>query len=166
MLTALRQQVQSVLYAVPASRKPALRRADAEDALFATDLPLIAEADSIRTFIADMEQRGWTLHERNGWLLLDAAIPVPEHAVPTAPAGECGCCISLLLRHMDDAPAEEHIRAVVKAADAGKQPFERLCVILNERLAAMLRLHQPLPAALIPYLQRACHDLYERRNEP
>jgi len=161
MLTALRQQVQSVLYAVPASRKPALRRADAEDALFATDLPLIAEADSVRTFIADMEQHGWTVVELNGWLLLDAAVPVPGYAVPTAPTGECGCCISLLLRHMEDAPAEEHIRAVVKAADAGKQPFERLCGQLHGVFAAQLRQHQPLPGKLLPYLCAACNKFYE-----
>ena len=161
MLTALRQQVQSVLYAVPASRKPALRRADAADALFATDLPLIAEADAVQGFIADMEQRGWTVVERNGWLLLDAAVPVPEYTVTTAPAGECGCCISLLLRHMDDAPAEEHIRAVVKAADAGKQPFERLCGQLHGAFAAQLRQHQPLPGKLLPYLCAAYNKFYE-----
>ena len=161
MLTALRQQVQSVLYAVPASRKPALRRADAADALFATDLPLIAESDAVQGFIADMEQRGWTLHERNGWLLLDAAVPVPEYAVPTAPAGECGCCISLLLRHMDDAPVEDHIRAVVKAADAGKQPFERFCGQLHGEFAAQLRQHQPLPGKLLPYLCAAYKRFYK-----
>lgn len=161
MLTALRQQVQSVLYAVPASRKPALRRADAADALFATDLPLIAESEAVQGFIADMERRGWTLHERNGWLLLDAAVPAPEYAVPTATAGECGCCISLLLRHPENAPAEDHIRAVVKAADAGKQPFERLCGQLHGAFAAQLRQHQLLPGKLLPYLCAAYNKFYK-----
>ena len=161
MLTALRQQVQNVLYAVPASRKPALRRADAADALFATDLPLIAEVDAVRCFMTDMREHGWTVCERNGWLLLDAAVPVPEYAVPTAPAGECGCCTSLLLRHPDDAPAEEHIRAVVKAADAGKQLFERLCGQLHGEFAAQLRQHQPLPGKLLPYLCAAYKRFYK-----
>ena len=161
MLTALREQVQSALYAVPASRKPALRRSDAADALFATDLPLISEATGVRTFIADMEAAGWRVSGRNGWLLLDAAVPVPEYAVTAAPAGECGCCISLLLRHMDDALAEEHIRAVVKAADAGKQPFERLCGQLHGDFAARLRQHQPLPGRLLPYLCRAYEMYYK-----
>ena len=160
MLTALRQQVQSVLYAVPASRKPALRRADAADALFATDLPLIAEADAVQGFIADMEQRGWTVVERNGWLLLDAAVPVPEYAVPTAPAGECGCCISLLLRHAENAPAEAAIRAVVKAADAGKQPFEKLCSQLHGDFAVRLLRQEELPGALLPYLCCAYQKFY------
>ena len=161
MLTGLRTQVQAVLYAVPAKRRPALRRSDAPDALFATDLPLIAEADDVRVFIADMEKQGWTVRERNGWLTLDADVPVPDYAIPTAPAGECGCCISLLLRHMDDAPAEEHIRAVVKAADAGKQLFERLCGQLHGEFAAQLRQHQPTPGKLLPYLCTAYHKFYE-----
>lgn len=161
MLTALRRQVQDVLYAVPAKRKPALRRADAADALFATDLPLIAEMDCVRTFITNMEALGWTVSERNGWLLLDAAVPAPEYVVPTAPAGECGCCISLLLRHKDDAPAEDYIRAVVKAADAGRQPFERLCEQLHGEFAEQLRQHQPLPGKLLPYLCCAYDKFYK-----
>lgn len=161
MLTALRQQVQSVLYAVHAQRKPALRRSDAAEALFATDLPLIAEAEAVQKFLADMKQRGWTVSLRNGWLLLDTAVPTPEYAVPTAPAGECGCCILLLLRHPDDAPAEDNIRAVVKAADAGKRPFERLCEQLHGEFAAQLRQHQPLPGKLLPYLCAAYDKFYE-----
>ena len=161
MLTTLRTQVQGVLYAVPAERKPALRRSDAPDALFATDLPLVAEAEAVQTFAADMTCLGWTVSERNGWLTLDAAVPAPDAQVPQTLTGECGCCISLLLRHMDDAPAEEHIRAVVKAADAGKQLFERLCGQLHGEFAAQLRQHQPLPGKLLPYLCAAYNKFYE-----
>lgn len=161
MLTTLRTQVQSVLYAVPAKRKPALRRSDAPDALFATDLPLVAEAEAVQTFAADMTCLGWTVSERNGWLTLDAAVPAPDAQVPQTLTGECGCCISLLLRHMDDAPAEEHIRAVVKAADAGKQLFERLCGQLHGEFAAQLRQHQPTPGKLLPYLCTAYNKFYE-----
>ncbi len=161
MLTALRQQVQVVLYAVPAKRKPALRRSDAPDALFATDLPLIAEAKAVCTFMADMEAMGWTVRERNGWLTLDAAIPEPAYVIPNIPAGECGCCISLLLRHPEDAPANDHIRAAVKAAEAGKLPFERLCGQFHGEFAAQLRSHQPLPGALLPYLCRAYEIFYK-----
>ena len=161
MLTGLRTQVQAVLYAVPAKRRPALRRSDAPDALFATDLPLIAEADDVRVFIADMEKQGWTVRERNGWLTLDADVPVPDYAIPTAPAGECGCCISLLLRHQEDAPAADESRAVVKAADAGRLPFERLCTQLHGAFAARLREHQALPGALLPYLCHAYNAFYK-----
>lgn len=161
MLTALRQQVQAVLYAVPAKRKPALRRSDAPDALFATDLPLIAEEEAVAAFIADMQNQGWTILERNSWLTLDKAVPVPEYTIPDAPAGECGCCIALLLRHREEAPAEECIRAVTKAADAGKLPFERLCTQLHGEFAVRLREHRPLPGALLPYLCHAYDTIYK-----
>ncbi len=155
MLTALRLQLQSVLYMLPVKRKPALRRSDAEDALFATDLPLAADSATVEAFRTEMTARGWKVSERNGWLTLDASVPAPEVTIPADLTGECGCCISLLLRHPDDAPADDLIRAAVKAADAGNQPFERLCTQLHGEFAARLRNHQPLPGALLPYLCRA-----------
>lgn len=161
MLTGLRQQVQAVLYAVPATRKPALRRSDAPDTLFATDLPLIAQEDAVRTFIADMEATGWRVRKHNGWLTLDADVPEPEYAITTAPTGECGCCISLLLRHREDAPAEVVIREAVKAADAGRLPFERLCARLHGEFAVRLRNREPLPGALLSYLCHAYEAFYK-----
>ncbi len=155
MLTALRQQVQQVLYALPAMRRPALRRSDAGDALFATDLPQVAEASAVEAFRRGLSAKGWTIGERKGWLTLDAPIPVPAYSVPQNLCGEIGCCISLLLRHPDDAPAEDLIRAVVKAEDAGAQPLDRLCGQLHGDFAARLRSYQPLPGALLPYLCRA-----------
>lgn len=156
MLTALRQQVQSVLYAVPAKRKPALRRSDAPDALFASDLPLIAEEGAVTAFCNDLAAIGWRTDMRNGWLVLDRPVPAPEASVPADMAGEAGCCISLLMRHTDAAPAEDLIRLVVKAADAGKTPFERVCRQLHEEFAVRLRQHEALPGALLPYLCHAC----------
>ena len=161
MLTALRTQVQGVLYAVPAKRKPALRRSDVPDALFATDLPLVAEESAVAAFTADMTRLGWTIAWRNGWLTLDAPVPAPPYPAPDMLTGECGCCISLLLRHQDDAPAEDFIRAVVKAADAGKMPFDRLCGQLHGAFAARLRRHEALPGALLPYLCRAQEMFYK-----
>lgn len=159
MLTALRMQVQRVLYAVPAKRKPALRRSDAPEALLATDLPLTAEADAVDAWIAEMTRLGWTVAVRNGWLTLDVPVPVPDYDLPGSLAGECGCCISLLQRHPGDAPAEDVIRAVVKAADAGKLPFERLCGQLHGEFAARLRQHEALPGELLPYLCCALEKL-------
>ena len=161
MLTELRQQVQAVLYAVPAQRKPALRRSDAPDALFATDLPLITEPDSVRSFAASLEKQGWTVSQHNGWLTLDAMIPMPAYSIPADPAGECGCCISLLQRHQEHAPAAECIRRVVKDAEVGRQPFERLCAQLHGEFAARLRRHEPLPGALLPYLCHAYQTFYK-----
>lgn len=167
MLRPLRQQASDALNALPVRRRPALRRSDAPDALLATDLPFAADEDAVATFVAGMERLGWRVwRAQNGWLLLDAPVPVPEAPALVRAEGACACCLSILQRHPQGGDASDAIRDVVKAAEAGRQPFERLCALLHERLAAMLRLHQPLPAALIPYLQRACHDLYERRNEP
>lgn len=161
MLTALRTQVQAVLYAVSAQRKPALRRSDAADALFATDLPLVAEESAVAAFREDMIRLGWRVSERSGWFTLDAPVPVPRYEIPDEAAGACGCCISLLLRHLDDAPAEDFIRAVVKTADAGRMPFDRLCGQLHGEFAARLRRHEALPGALLPYLCHAYQTLYK-----
>lgn len=161
MLTPLRTQVQSVLYAVPAKRKPALRRSDAPNVLLATDLPQIAEESTVAAFQAAMENQGWTVREHNGWLTLDAPVPMPDADVPAYMAGECGCCISLLLRHPDDIPADDLIRVIAKAEDAGQQPFERLCGQLHADFAARLRRHEALPGALLPYLCHAYHTFYK-----
>lgn len=155
MLKPLRMQVQLLLADVPARRKPALRRSDEPNALLATDLPLIADDAAVTGFVRAAETLGWRTRMHRGWLLLDAPVPAPECDVPVRLQGSCGCCLSLLLRHREEAPAEDLIRAVVKAADAGRQPLERLCGQLHGELAARLRRHEPLPGALIPYLSQA-----------
>ncbi|MBQ8200520.1 MAG: hypothetical protein IJZ74_01990 [Clostridia bacterium] len=160
MLSSLRQQVQAALMEVPARRRPALRRSDAPDALLATDLPLAASEEEAAAFICGMTAQGWRVTRQGSWLLLDAEVPVPELRLPAVLRGECGCCISLLMRHQEAGEAAAYIRAVVKASEAGRQPFERLCLQLHAELAAMLRRQQPLPGALVPYLCQAYHDLY------
>ena len=161
MLTGLRAQVQHILYAVPAQRKPALRRSDADTALFATDLPGVAGAEDVQNFLARMEKMGWRHEMRHGWICLDAPVPAPDAFIPGNLTGECGCCISILLRHPADGPAEAFIREAVKAADAGLQPFERACARLHRTLAEMLREHRLLPGALLPYLCCAHAKFYE-----
>ncbi len=157
----MREQVQRVLYAVPAKRKPALRRSDAPDSLFATDLLLIAPTDAVASFCTEIARLGWRTDTRKGWITLDAPVPVPDAAIPMVGAGECGCCISLLLRHPGDAYADDFIRAVAKAADAGRSNFERLCGQLHAEFAARLRRHEPLPGKLLPYLCEANRILFK-----
>ncbi len=164
MLTALRAQVNAALADVPARRRPALRRPDAPDALVATDLPFLADRADVEAFIARMREDGWRIREAGGWLLLDGDVPAPDSPVPAALTGECGCCISLLLRHpADDAPCGDALRALVKAADAGPVPLERCCSALHADLAARLRLRQPLPGGLLPYLCFA-HESARRKG--
>ncbi len=160
MLMALRAQLRALLEGIPTARRPSLRRPDAPDALLATDLPLAADDAAVHAFVQLAAAHGWSLKRENGWLLLDKPVPVPQADIPAKLTGECGCCISLLARHSGDAPAEAWIRAVVKAADAGRQPFERLCRQLRGALAEALRTHAPLPGALLPYLACAHRMFY------
>ncbi len=161
MLTEVRARINAALASVPASRRPALRRSDDPGALLATDLPLVAEPSAVRAFSDTLTAEGFRVMPRNGWLLLDAPVPAPETDVLADVPGEAGCCLSLLVRHPDDGDAADAIRAIVKAAEAGRQPFERLCARLHADLAGKLRLHQSLPGAALPHLCAACRRIYD-----
>lgn len=166
MLRELRLQVTCALNETPASRKPALRRSDSPDALLATDLPLVADKAAVEAFAARLTAQGWRVFPgSNNWLLLDAEVPVPQVVGDFHPQGEAACCISILQRHLGNGDARERIRALVKAAEAGRQPLERLCAALHGDLAAMLRRHERLPGGLLPYLYRAVQDVSDRRNK-
>lgn len=156
MMKSLRAEVNGILLAASCRRKPALRRSDAPDALLATDLPLAADAEVVGDAVHRLSTLGWRIWPaENGWLLLDAPVPSPDAAPPRSLWGECGCCISILLRRPENGEAAELIRALVKAEEAGRQPFERFCTHLHGELAARLRRREPLPGALLPYLCRA-----------
>ena len=157
MLTALRREVQAVLADVPVTRKPALRRSDAPDALLATDLPMAADEEAVRRFIGRMNERGWRVWRQGSWLLLDAEVPVPDDTVPEKLNGELGCCISLLKRHPGGETDREALRALVKAAERGQEALETCCVGLHASWAAALREHRELPGGLMPYLCRAAN---------
>ena len=57
-----------MLAIVPTLRRPALRRSEDANALFATDLPLLADAAD---FCRLAEKHGWRTWMQGGWLLLD-----------------------------------------------------------------------------------------------
>lgn len=157
MLSALRREMQQLLAQTPASRKPALRRSDAPDALLATDLPLLAEEDDLTAFIAVAMAKGWRVSFLpNGWMALDHDVAAPDVPVPAAAEGEIGCCLSLLTRHPQGRAEAAYIRALVKADDAGKQELEKLCRTWHGDFARRLRLHQMLPGVL-PHLCAAIH---------
>ncbi len=158
MLTTLRREAQDMMAAVwnGKNRKPALRRASNELALLATDFPLIADEESTRRFCCMAQEKGWRVWNDKGWLMLDKALPVPDTVSVASISDhadvELCCCISLLTRHPESGDATRFIRAIVKADEAGCQPMQRLCRQMHQELAAMLRMHQPLPGALLPYL--------------
>ncbi len=165
MLRALRAELNALLADTPVRRKPALRRSDVSGALLATDLPFASEADDAADFCRRAQAAGWQVRVAdNGWQLLDKAPPVPQTAVPQEAQGECGCCLSLLLRHPETGEADETIRRVLRAEEAGWRAFDRLCAQLHAELAAMLRCRQPLPGALTPYLAHAYQTLTDGRK--
>lgn len=152
MLSALRQEAQALLRLSPTSRPPSLRRSDRAEALFATDLPLLAEEDDLTATIAAAVQTGWRVgFLPNGWMTLDHDVPPPPLILPPMPCGETGCCLSLLLRHPAVCADPNAIRALVKADEAGAVEVEKLCRRWHHDFAAQLRRHEPLPDVL-PYL--------------
>ena len=152
MLTAERAALRALLDRAGAARPPALRRALTDDALLATDLPLCADADAVRAFAAEAEQDGWTVRAEKGWLLLDR-LPAPRGLCPARdPAGEAGCCISLLSRHPGGPADPVWIRRLLKAAEEGPEKFDQFCAELHGTLAALLRQKSILPGGLLPYL--------------
>lgn len=164
MLRKIRAQVNAALADTPVRRRPALRRSDDPTALLATDLPFAADEAAVSGFIARLTAAGFTVSAApNGWLLLDAPAPVPEgrNGENCTPVGEAGCCLSILRRHQEAGEYTALLRSLLKAAEAGRQPFERFCAELHATLASMLRRHQPLPGGLLPYLTYAYDELSE-----
>lgn len=145
-----------MLATVTTLRRPALRRSEDANALFATDLPLLADAAD---FCRLAEKHGWRTWMQGGWLLLDKLPNPPDMPtkIPDEP-GELGCCLSLLARHPDDTADDALLRALLKSADAGGQAMEKYCRMLHRDLAARLRTHNPLPGRLLPYLCRAAEE--------
>lgn len=165
MLAPWRTQMQQLLAQTPVTRKAALRRSDDAQALLATDLPLVASAEALADFRQRAEENGWRVWEKNGWLLLDHALPAPEDVPDASGAtGEVAACLSLLCRHADgQAPEATLLRALAKAEEQGNMAVERFCRMLHQQLAARLREHQPLWDGLRPYL---CHAAQKRRKAP
>lgn len=158
MLTALRREVQVHLVKVPVQRKPALRRSDDPEALLATDLPGIAKPEAVAVFVTAMEAEGWRIWPKDGWLLLDHAVAMPQWRWPEEYPGEWGCCLWLLRNHPGEAAPAGHIRALVKAVEQGNDKVERLCRAWHEEFAGLLRAHQPLPGGLAAYLCNAMKE--------
>ena len=153
MMTQLRCELQALFLSIPCSRPPTLRRCRHADALLATNLPFIASAEAVHHFQDACRALGWTVMQRDGWLLLDHPVPAPDAVVPQTLHGESGCLISLLLRHrQDNAPCGDDIRALAKACEESPAAAERLCAEMHAVWAARLRRHEPLPGRLLPYL--------------
>ncbi len=162
-MAPLRAELNTLLGALPASRRPALRRASQSDALLATDLPLLVHPADTEAFRGAAEALGWRTRPQSGWLLLSKVPPPPEAPLPKPlPEGEIGCCLWLLAHHPGGQAEEETLFAVLKAGEAGTQALERLCAALHRDWAARLRQGQTLPGPVLPYL---CAAVKERSGK-
>lgn len=162
MLNELRQEVQRELARCQVKRTPVLRRSDMPDMLLACDLPAVAAPAETAAFTRNMERQGWRVRPAVVWLLLDRPVPVPARDDTVNAAGETGCCLSLLQRHPDAVQDDDAVRAVVKAAEQNPAALERVCARLHADWAERLRLGQPLPGLLLPYLQAAVKEVSEK----
>ena len=158
MMTPMREEIRLELDRCQVKRPPVIRRSDSADALLACDLPAVASPETVTAFTIAMERRGWTVRDAFIFLLLDKPVPVPPGGAVDA-AGDTACCLALLERHPNQITDPALIRAVVKAAEEGPRPLERLCCRLHAEWAEKLRLGQPLPGALLPYLQQAAKEV-------
>ncbi len=156
MLTEMRRALRGMLDACGAARPPALRRAEGDDWLLATDAPGLLDEAALAALRARLEASGWRTALCRGWLLLDGPLTPPETTVPAVlPEGEVGCVISLLLRHPGGPEDAATVRALVKAAEAGGAALERLCGGLHREMAARLRRGEALPGGLLPWVLAA-----------
>ncbi|MDO4483038.1 MAG: hypothetical protein Q4C54_00990 [Clostridia bacterium] len=141
MLTKEREQLRMLMAQAGFHRRPALKRCQDPDYLMATDFPAAASEEQTEVFVHSLQNHGWLCTRKGNWLFLDKeSYELPNPPVPdTIPAGEIGCCISLLQRHMSDCGDIRLVRLLMKTADESAQKTEALCLVWHREWAAGLR---------------------------
>lgn len=153
-MNKLRQELQGILAEIPVRRPPALRRSLLEDWLYATDLPRAAEETAVAAFCRKAEEHGWRTAATDGWIQLDRIPEIIPEPVFGGPFGtEAACCASLLRRHPGERKAEREIRLLIKAAEEGKEAYEKVCAGLHREWASALRKGEALPALATAYFE-------------
>ena len=139
-----REKMQQLLARVPAKRKPALRRSESEDHLFATDLPELTDTESLRTFRETLLKEGWTSSIVSGWLLMDR-VP-PEKIITAERSAEAEACAAILERHSAQKNSgDREWRMLYKACEQGGEKEEKAFRTIHGELAQALREHRSLP---------------------
>ncbi len=147
-MNQLRHEIRELLDRVPAERPPALRRSRQPDALYSTDLPMAASAESAAVFLSEAEKAGWSARASGGWIELDRPVPRPPEGGFSGPFGpEAACCLSLLRRHGQRIPDPERRteRMLVKAGEEGSDAYERACKTIHAEWAVLLRKGRMIP---------------------
>lgn len=164
MMADFRRAATAHMARFPLPRKPALRRADADAWLLATDFPSLAEQDAVDALAQSLQADGWHVSVQNGWLYMTPALPdIPLCAPPRN--GEAGCAAALLALHPSPLMDERAALALLKASEQSPAQWERACRTLHQSLAELLRLKKPLPGKLLPYLCQAAADHAARNRQ-
>lgn len=145
---ALRTELNNLLAETTCPRLPALRRSLREDWLYATDLPALCGAETLRTVRLRLEEAGWESGTDSGWLQLRKEVRLPPEELRDGFFGpEAACCRSLLERHPargDEFPRKA-VFLLLKAAEEGPSSYEKACGRLHREWAERLRKNVPLP---------------------
>lgn len=138
-----RYEIKHMLETVKTTRKPCIRRSAEYDSLLATDLPVLTDAEGLKLFLQQTDEKGWTVKEKNGWLLLDR---VPKRMTVVSSHGpEALACASIIERHSNRKPDAKLWREMMKACDERSDIEERAFARMHAALAECLRLHEPVP---------------------
>lgn len=152
MLTSLRSELTALFAQAAPGRRPALRRANDDAWLFASDLPQVVDHDGLACVMKAARERGYTVQEANGWLYIDHELLPPMATGSQETTGEVACVISLLERHPSPCVEKSALRALAKAREQGTEKVEALCRRWHADFAQRLRRHEALPSHLISYL--------------
>lgn len=138
-----REQLRELLAKTEAVRKPALRRSNNEEFLFATNLPLITKENELTRFLSEAQSTGWTCRIESGWLLLDK---VPDEKIIIAERStEAEACAAILERHSIKADGRREWRILYKACEQDEKKVSEAFMMLHAEMALALREHRKLP---------------------
>lgn len=138
---SLRQELNRLLSAMEASRKPALRRSLSPDYLYATDLPLCASSEICEVFRRQAAAAGWESCPAGSWLnLRKAGALFPSGWWESLPReGEAACVSGLLLRHPSLRLSRSQAHLLLKAREESPASLEKACRSVHQDFARQLR---------------------------
>lgn len=142
-----RENLLRLMAGTETERKPALRRSDRKDRLFATDLPKVTTPEALAAFEKLLAENGFRSELSEGWMLIDR---VPEKLEIIAEKGpEAEACAAILQRHKEKSGGETEWRELYKACEQAPDKQEEAFGRFHAQLAEMLREHKQLPDILI-----------------
>ena len=137
------RQLQLLIFRTGPERKPALRRSDSEDFLYASDLPGLLSGEALEGFLHDLQEAGWSWKLTGDWLLM---APDPGNGeIRAERSPEAAAVVSLLERHPEHTDGDREWRTLVKACEQGGEKEKKAFRMLHGELAQALREHRKLP---------------------